>query len=147
MAQIVQCLEERQQWEEERQQQEEERQQREEEYRREQEEYRRQQDEKHREQLKATQEHLQALRERRPTTNSHSKMTPFQESKDIQDFLEAFEGIMGIQNVDRTEWILRLTPLVNGKARAICTELGTMMEYNGVMKAILSHYNVNPEHC
>ena len=46
-------------------------------------------------------------------------MTPFQESEDIQDFLEAFEGIMGIQNVDRTEWVLRLTPLLNGKARAV----------------------------
>ena len=74
-------------------------------------------------------------------------MTPFQESEDIQDFLEAFEGIMGIQNVDRTEWVLRLTPLLNGKARAVCTDLGTIMEYDGVKKAILSHYNVNPQRC
>ena len=72
-------------------------------------------------------------------------MTPFQESEDIQDFLEAFDGIMGIQNINRAEWLLRLIPLLNGKARSICTDLGTIMEYNGVKKAILSHYNVNPD--
>ena len=74
-------------------------------------------------------------------------MTLFQESEDIHDFLEAFEVIMGIQNVDRTEWVLRLTPSLNGKARAVCTDLGTIMEYDGVKKVILSHYNVNPECC
>ena len=57
-------------------------------------EYRQQQDAKHQEQLMAMQEQLQALRERRPTTNSHLSMTPFQESVDIQEFLETFEGIM-----------------------------------------------------
>ena len=74
-------------------------------------------------------------------------MIPFQESEDIQDFLEPFVGIMGIQNIDRAEWVLRLTPLLNGKARAVCTNLGTIMEYDGVKKASLSHYNVSPEHC
>ena len=87
----------------ERQQREEERRQREEEYRREQaeyrqkqEEYHRQQDERHQEQLAAMQEQhrqqLEALRERKPTTDSLLRMTPFQENEDIQDFLEAFEG-------------------------------------------------------
>ena len=65
-------------------------------------------------------------------------MTPFQESEDIQDFLVAFEGIMGSQKVDRTELVLRLTPLLSGKARSVCTDLGTIMEYDGVKKAILS---------
>ena len=37
---------------------------------------------------------LQALRKCQPTTDSHLEMTPFQESEDIQDFLEAFEGII-----------------------------------------------------
>ena len=86
------------------------------------------------------QEQLQALRERRPTTDSHLRMTPFQESNDIQDFLEAFEVIMGIQNVDRTECVLGLTLLLNGKARAVCTDIGTIMAYSGVKKAVLSHY-------
>ena len=66
-------------------------------------------------------------------------MTPFQESENIQDFLEAFEEIMGIQNIDRAEWVLRLSPLLNGKTQAVCTELGTIMECDGVKKAILSH--------
>ena len=81
MAQIVQRQEERQQREKDyHREQEEERQQRDEKYHR-------QQDAKHREQLRAMQEQLQALRERRSTTNSHLKMTSFQESEDIQDFL------------------------------------------------------------
>ena len=61
-------------------------------------------------------------------------MTPFQENEDIQDFLEAFEGIMGIQEIDREEWVLWLTPLLKRKARAVCTNLGSTMEYDGVKK-------------
>ena len=74
-------------------------------------------------------------------------MTPYQENEDIQDFLEAFEGIMKIQNVKETEWVLRLTPLLNGKARAVCTNLGPSIDYKGVKGAILEHYNINPERC
>ena len=74
-------------------------------------------------------------------------MTLFQENKDIQIFLEAFEGIMGIHNIDRAEWVLQITPLLNGKARAVCTAHGTIMDYDGVKKAILSHCNLSPECC
>ena len=74
-------------------------------------------------------------------------MTSFQENEDIQDFLEAFEGIMGIQDIDREEWVLRLTPLLKGKAQAISTDLGNTMKYDGMKKAILSHYKVSPERC
>ena len=49
--------------------------------------------------------------------------------------------------MDRTEWVLRLTPLLNGKARAVYTDLGTTTDYNGVKKAILSHFSANPERC
>ena len=79
--------------------------------------------------------------------DSHLRMTQFQESEDIHDFIEAFEGIMGIQNVDSTEWVLRLTPLLNGKVWAVCTFLGTIVEYDEVKKVILSHCNVNTERC
>ena len=56
-------------------------------------------------------------------------------------------GIRGLQDIDGEEWVLRLTPLLKGKARAVCTDLGNKMEYDGVKKAILSHYNVSPERC
>ena len=46
-----------------------------------------------------------------------------------------------------TEWVLRLTPLLNGKARAVCTNLGPSINYKGVKGAILEHYNINPERC
>ena len=74
-------------------------------------------------------------------------MTPFQDSEDIKDFLEAFAGIIGIQNVDTTEWVLRLTPLLNGKACTICTDPGTIFEYDRVKKGFRSHYYLNPERC
>ena len=75
------------------------------------------------------------------------KITPFQETEDVQDFLDAFEGIMRLQHVEETEWVLRLTPLLNGRGRTVCTDLGTTADYDGVKKAILDHYNINPERC
>ena len=54
---------------------------------------------------------------------------------------------MGIQEIGKEEWVLRLTPLLKGKAQAICTNLGNTMGYDGVKKANLSHYNVSPECC
>ena len=90
---------------------------------------------------------LDVLKARRPTVEPHITMAPFEESEDIQDFLEAFEGIMGMQKVDRSEWIFRLTPLLKGKARTVCIDVGSMMDYDEVRKAILSHYSISPERC
>ena len=67
------------------------------------------------------------------------------DNEDIQDILEAFEAIMGIQEIDKEEWVLHLTPLLKGKVRAVCTDLGNTMEYDGVKEVILSHHNVSPE--
>ena len=90
---------------------------------------------------------LEAMRQRKPTSNSHLRMTTFQENEDFQEFLEAFDGIMGIQEIGKKEWVLRLTPLLKGKDRAVCTDLGYTMDYDGVKKAILSHYKVSLERC
>ena len=90
---------------------------------------------------------LEAMRGRRPTVESHITMAPFEESEDIQDFLEAFEGIMNMQRVDSSESVLRLTPLFKGKARTVCIDVGSMTAYEGVKKAILSQYSVSPERC
>ncbi|XP_019858603.1 PREDICTED: uncharacterized protein LOC109586823 [Amphimedon queenslandica] len=83
----------------------------------------------------------------REGNSPHLKISPYQETEDIQDFIEAFEGIMKIQGVNRTNWILRLTPLLSGKARTVCTDLGTTTDYDGVKKAILERYNINTERC
>ena len=74
-------------------------------------------------------------------------MAPFEESKNIQDILEAFEGIMNIQRVDSLKWVLHLTPFLKGKARTVCINVESMMDYEGVKKAILSQYSVSPEWC
>ena len=115
---------------------------------------RRQQNEEHREQIREMQEQhqqqLEAMREtlleQRPA-DSNLKIAPYQESEDIQDFLEAFEGIMKLQKVKDADWVLRLTPLLRGKARAVCTDLGPTKQYAEVKEAILNHHSINPERC
>ena len=118
------------------------------------EELRRQQNEAHQEQLRIEQhvEQMEAMRaalkaDQDSTSAAHLKIAPYQEKEDIQDFLEAFEGIMKIQKVKETDWVLRLTPLLNGKARTVCTNLGPSTNYKGVKEAILDHHNINPELC
>ena len=77
---------------------------------------------------------METLRERRPT--EHLKITPYKEGEDIQDFLEVFEGIMELQNTPARDWVLRLSPLLKGKARAVCTDPETTTAgYNAVKTA------------
>ena len=88
----------------------------------------------------------EAMAERKDAAKaSHLKIAPFEEKEDIQDFLDAFEGIMTIQEVGKAEWVLRLTPLLSGKACTVCIKLGPTVEYDGVKAAILEQYNVNEE--
>ena len=82
---------------------------------------------------------LEAMKVHRPTVQPHVKMPPFEENEDIQDFLAAFEGIMSTQKRKRTECVLRLIPLLKGKARTVCTDVGAIMDYEGVKKTILSN--------
>ncbi len=96
----------------------------------------------HMEQMRAMEEALQ----HRPTNNDkHFKMAPYQEKEDIQDFIDTFEGIMHLQEITKEEWVLRLTPLLSGKTRTVCTDIGPTMGYAAVKRAILDHYSVNPE--
>ena len=77
----------------------------------------------------------------------HLKIAPYQLKEDIQDFLDAFEVIMKIQKVNKGNWVLRLTPLLSGKARTVCTNLGPTTVHEGVKKAILEHYDIISERC
>ena len=43
--------------------------------------------------------------------------------------------------------MLRLTPLLKGKAQTVCTDIRAMMDYDRVKKAILSLYSVSPQRC
>ena len=163
MDQLLQLLTEqlRQQQEERRQEKEEQRrrEEREAEYRRQEKEeqrrreeqeaeYRRQREqreEEHRQFMQA--QMLEALKVHRPAVEPRMHLAPFEENEDIQDFLDAFEGVMNIQEIEQKEWVLRLTPLLKGKARAVCTDVGAMLNYDEVRKAILSHYSISPERC
>ena len=70
----------------------------------------------------------------REKSSAHLKITSYQEKEDIQDFLKVFEGIVGIQKVKETELVLCLTPLLNGKARTVYTNLGPTTGSNGEKK-------------
>ncbi len=53
--------------------------------------------EQHMQQMEVMQEALRDC----GSANPHLKIAPYQESEDVQDFLEAFKGIMRIQKVDQ----------------------------------------------
>ena len=151
---LVQLQQEQQRRWEETQWQQEEAQRQQEEQRHEEELRRQQQYSEYQDQVRLMyQQHMQQIDvmkgvlEEREKSSPHLKMAPYQETEDIQDFIEAFEGVMKIQKVNKSQWMLRLTPLLSGKARTVCTDLGATMDYDGVKKAILEHYNVNAERC
>ena len=87
---------------------------------------------------------LEALKMHRPTVEPHVNMAPFEESEDIQDFIEAFERVMNIQKIDQKEWVLRLNTVIKGKSTNC---LYRRRSHDGVKKAILSQYSVSPERC
>lgn len=99
--------------------------------------------ERHLEQMTAMREVLKDQEAASP----HLKIAPYQDNEDIQDFLEAFEGIINIQKIATNSWVLRLTPLLSGRARTVCTDLGSASTYEEVKLEILKHYNVNVERC
>ena len=55
--------------------------------------------------------------------------------------------IQKIQKVKDTNLVLRVTPLLNGKAHTICTNFGPSMNYKRVKEANLDHHNINLERC
>ena len=152
MEQLAAALAELTRFQQEQERRHEERHLREEEHQQLQEERRRQQYEEHQEQVRTMHEQhaqqletmMETLKERRPT--EHLKVAAYKEGEDIQDILEAFEGIMDLQDVPAREWVLQLTPLLKGKARAVYTDPETTAAgYNTVKTAILNVFSINPE--
>ena len=117
-------------------------------------EHRQQQQEEHWRREQREEEHrqfiqvqmLEALKAHRPTVEPRIHLAPFEKNEDFQNFLEAFEGIE-YSGIDQKEWVLRLALLLKEKARAACTDVGAMLNYDGVKNAILSHYSISPEWC
>ena len=154
MDQLVVALTELTMFQKEQQRRMEETQRQQEEHRLEEQQLRQQQYEQHQEQIRVMhQQHVEQMEAMKgvlkgqEAASPHLKIAPYQETEDIQDFLEAFEGIMKIQKVNKTNWVLQLTPLLSGKARTVCTDLGSTKAYEELKKAILEHCNVNSERC
>ena len=48
----------------------------------------------------------------RPEVRPQLLITPYKDGKDIKDFLETFESMMWVQNIDEEQWVLQLIPLL-----------------------------------
>ena len=59
----------------------------------------------------------------RPEVRPQLLITPYKDGKDVEGFLETFENMMWVQNIDEEQWVLQLIPLLEGKARAACAGL------------------------
>ena len=56
--------------------------------------------------------------ERKPQVTTLT-IAPFNDTEDIQDFLDAFETTMQLQEIEEDQWRLQLAPLLQGRARLV----------------------------
>lgn len=75
------------------------------------------------------------------------KLQKLQDSDDIEHFLTTFERIALACKWVKSEWALRLVPLLTGKARSayVHMDIEETLDYDQVKSAILSKYAINPE--
>ena len=57
---------------------------------------------------------------KRPTPrNERVNVTEYKEGEDIASFLEAFKGMMALNEVEEEDWLKYLVPSLTGKAREV----------------------------
>ena len=59
------------------------------------------------------------LNKRAAVKNKRVKMAEYKDGEDINSFLEAFEGIMKLNEVEENDWLKFLVPSLTGKARKV----------------------------
>ena len=69
-------------------------------------------------------------------------IAPFNETEDIQDFSNAFETTMQLQEIEEDQWRL---PLLQGWPRAMYGCLKELTTYRELKGALLKHFDVTPE--
>ena len=72
-------------------------------------------------------------------------IAPFNDTEDIQDFLDAFETTMQLQEIEEDQWRLQLAPLLQGWARAMYGCLKELTTYRELKGALLKRSDVTPE--
>lgn len=66
----------------------------------------------------------------RETASPDLIIATYHDTENIQDFLEAFEGIMNIHNIAINSWVEKR------RARTVCTDMGTFSTYEEVKMKI-----------
>ena len=78
-------------------------------------------------------------------TKTTLTITPFNDTEDIKNFLDAFEITMQLQEIEEDQWRLQLAPLLQGRARAVYGHLKELTTYRELKGALLKHFKVTPE--
>ena len=84
---------------------------------------------------------------KRPTPrNERVNVTEYKEGEDIASFLEAFKGMMALNEVEEEDWLKYLVPSLTGKAR----EVSQYMEYDkctyrDLKERLMKHFEVTTE--
>ena len=82
------------------------------------------------------------------TSNSlKTKLPKFQEGQDPDVFLKSFEKLVTLHKIDKSEWALRLVPLLTGKALEAYSRLSDddSRQYDKIKLAILARYELTSE--
>ena len=80
------------------------------------------------------------LMERKPQVTTLT-IAPFNDTEDIQDFLDAFETTMQLQEIEEDQ----LAPLLQGRARPMYGHLKELTTYRELKGALLKRFDVTPE--
>ena len=75
-------------------------------------------------------------------TKTTLTITPFNDTEDICDFLDAFETTMQLQEIEGDRWRLQLAPLLQGRARAVYGRLKETTTYRELKGALLKCFDV-----
>lgn len=69
------------------------------------------------------------------------------EDDDVEHFLMTFEQIATACRWPRTDWAVKLVPLLTGKARSayVNMDINESLVYDEVKAAVLKKYDINPE--
>ena len=71
----------------------------------------------------------------------------YQDGEDIESFLETFEGIMRLHQVQKQDWVIHLIPKLQGRARDACAGLTYKEDYETVKTVLKRRFDITTEGC
>ena len=87
-------------------------------------------------------------RNKKPTDSYKVKIEAFDDSQDIDSYLQHYEKIATVNKWDKSVWLIRLVPLLTGKAREVYLSLtpAEADDYETLKKALLQHFSRTAEY-